>query len=209
MNPLEGRLPLLLEILRKILDALTVRWAKGEVDDAQFVEAVALAVVASRARSRGVGRELARREMEWQLGEPVTDLPPLPATRTEDTPRLVKAVQTVVDDHDPDDPQATDDRLWRLGRSETSKAAQDAAREVAEHDDRVRGWVRDLNADACTLCGWWAREGRVWPADHVMPRHPGCDCFPRVVTVNYTPRVTEKARARSERDRKKAQEAAS
>lgn len=200
-NELELRLPTILAILRRILEALTFRWTNGDVDDRQFIESVALAVAAQRMRAQSIGREIARRQMAEQLGGPVDDLPPLPGSRADGLDRLTKAVSTIVSEHDPEDLETTTDRLDRLGRSETSKAAQDAAREVAEHDDRVRGWVRDLNADACELCTWWWREGRVWPADHVMPRHPGCDCWPRPVTVNYTPRVSPEAQKRSDRDR--------
>ena len=75
-------------------------------------------------------------------------------------------------------------QLDRLARSLVAKAAQ---REVL-HQTRVgaergyvRGWRRDVEPGGCQLCRWWSRDGRVWPAEHTMPTHPGCRCTPTPV----------------------------
>lgn len=70
-------------------------------------------------------------------------------------------------------------QMSRLALNAPLQAAQDA------YDDAIKasgkGWRRQLEADPCQLCRWWWREGRVWPADHAMPTHPGCECVARPV----------------------------
>ncbi|WP_425308422.1 hypothetical protein AADG42_06575 [Ammonicoccus fulvus] len=74
-------------------------------------------------------------------------------------------------------------RLERLGRNEPVQAATNAFHEVMKASTEVAGWVRGLEPDACQLCVWWSRGGRVWPADHPMPRHTGCACHQIPVTT--------------------------
>ena len=208
-NELEKRLPSILAIVLKILQALTVRWTTGEITREEFIESAALAVATSRIRGANVGADVVRRDLEAQLAEPVQIVPPRINSLAE-VPRLKKAVGTIVADVPADAEDEAfqqilarvDMRLERLARAETTDAAQDGAQQALA-DERVQGWVRDLNGEACELCVWWWREGRVWPASHVMPRHTGCECWPRPVTVNYTPRVSPEAQKRSERDRQK------
>lgn len=210
-NELELRLPSILEIVKKILQALTARWTSGEITREEFVTSAALAVVTSRIRGANIGADIVRRDLEAQLAEPVRIVPPS-VNRTADFQRLTKALETIAADvpegADTQDEafqailRRVDMRLERLARAETADAAQDGAQQALT-DDRVQGWVRDRNGAACELCDWWWREGRVWPADHLMPKHVGCECWPRPVTVNYQPRVSPEAQKRSERDRRK------
>ena len=95
----------------------------------------------------------------------------------DDTERLAKAVRTIADDSDAD----TTMQLSRLARSEPLDTAQRVTHEAIGQQAAAGGWVRQLNAGACELCRWWARNGRVWPKDHKFPRHPGCNCQPRIV----------------------------
>lgn len=53
-------------------------------------------------------------------------------------------------------------------------AADETARQMRR--SRARGWTRGIERAACQMCRWWEREGRIWPADHRMPRHTGCRC---------------------------------
>lgn len=67
-------------------------------------------------------------------------------------------------------------RLARLARSVVARAGQDAREQGIRSSPAVEGWTRGLDSKSCELCGWWWREGRVWPKSHHMPRHPGCTC---------------------------------
>lgn len=211
MNELEQRLPTILEIVLAILRTLLGRWVAGEITRAEFVQSAALAVATSRIRGANIGADAVRREIEAQLEEPVRITPPN-LSRDEDTTRLIKAVETIVEGV-PESPDTQDEafqkilddidmRFERLARAETAKAAQDGAQQALA-DERVEGWVRDRNGDACTLCDWWWREGRVWPKTYSMPRHTGCECWPRPVTTRYIQNPTKKGWDRSARDEKK------
>lgn len=67
-------------------------------------------------------------------------------------------------------------RLEQLARGAVARAGQDARGDLVRKSTLVSGWTRGLDSDSCELCGWWWREGRVWPKSHHMPRHPGCTC---------------------------------
>lgn len=73
------------------------------------------------------------------------------------------------------------DRMERVVRGITYKAAAEAYSDGVKRSQLVSGWVRDLEPDACQMCVWWWREGRVWPKEHPMPTHTGCTCSPRPV----------------------------
>ncbi|MFV0432531.1 MAG: hypothetical protein ACK5LO_00905 [Leucobacter sp.] len=70
-------------------------------------------------------------------------------------------------------------KLQRLALNAPLEAAQTTYDHAIEQAGK--GWVRQLEADPCQLCRWWWREGQVWPADHPMPTHPGCECIARPV----------------------------
>lgn len=72
-------------------------------------------------------------------------------------------------------------RIARMARGITYRAAADAYSDGVKKSPRTEGWIRDLEPDACQMCTWWWREGRVWPKDHPMPTHPGCTCAPKPV----------------------------
>lgn len=67
-------------------------------------------------------------------------------------------------------------RLERLSRSVVAEAGQRGRTSALRSSKLVEGWTRGLDSDSCQLCGWWSRDGRVWPKDHHMPTHPGCTC---------------------------------
>lgn len=70
-------------------------------------------------------------------------------------------------------------QLERLSLNVPLEAAQVAYDKAIASSGK--GWVRQLEGDPCQLCRWWWREGQVWPADHPMPTHPGCECVARPV----------------------------
>lgn len=143
-------------------------------------------------------------QIEEQTGVPT---PTTGVTPTDDSERLVKAVNTVLRDTQPIapandaqsaqeqlaasndgqpatvEPDAVQNRLERLARCEPLESAQRATYEAMQAQPMVQGWVRQMDADACQLCQWWWREGRVWPREHPMPRHKGCTCVPRIVAA--------------------------
>lgn len=92
-----------------------------------------------------------------------------------DLHRLHRAVVTATADPDQYDVLM---RLARLARAEYGEAGQRGYQKALQADTRIRGWTRGLEPDACQLCRWWWREGRVWPKGHAMPTHPGCMCTP-------------------------------
>lgn len=89
-------------------------------------------------------------------------------------------------------------RLGRLAGAEPVEATQRSFSGLMGQSEAVQGWTRMLEPDACQLCQWWAREGRIWPADHEMPTHKGCLCTPRpVVTDSVIADVSRSARSAS------------
>lgn len=93
-----------------------------------------------------------------------------------DVRRLQAAVTTALEDND-----RAAMRLERLTRAEVVQSGQQGLQTAMIESPYVVGWQRELEKDACELCQWWAREGRVWPVDHVMPTHKGCACTPSPV----------------------------
>ena len=80
-------------------------------------------------------------------------------------------------------------KLERLSLNAPLEAAQAAYSEAISMSDAT-GWVRQMDADPCQLCRYWWREGRVWPIDHPMPAHSGCECVARPVKTDYQPTPT-------------------
>ena len=97
--------------------------------------------------------------------------------------------------------QTAETRLTRLARSEPMDKAQRGYGEAIRQDSRTEGWKRGLELDACELCTWWDRDGRIWPKDHVMPTHKGCACVPVPVVGQRVQRVGASARWASDERR--------
>lgn len=106
-----------------------------------------------------------------------------PIEHYQDSNRVRKGLETVIGDGiiDPDE---TARRLERLAFAETVESSQRSFGAAMAKAPEVKGWTRGLEPDACQLCNWWSRDGRVWPADHTMPTHKGCTCTP-VPAVEY------------------------
>lgn len=64
----------------------------------------------------------------------------------------------------------------RLALGEVIAVSQKAYAGILEQSSAVEGFKRGLEKDACQLCRWWWREGRVWPKWYTMPTHVGCTC---------------------------------
>ena len=113
----------------------------------------------------------------------------------DDVTRLAKAASTLLVTAEASEvPEAI---VARLARAEPFTAAQEAFTEAVEKSGITKGWIRGLSPGACQLCRWWWRQGRVWPAGHRMPVHPGCTCTPIPVVrddiphTGYTRRMAE------------------
>lgn len=102
-------------------------------------------------------------------------------------PRLRKAMGTIFGRFRHREIDADEGRMQtgRIGHSEPLEAGQQATTEAMTKHPLVQGWVREFDDDPCQLCQWWAREGRIWPADHPMPTHKGCNCSQRIVLAEH------------------------
>lgn len=134
---------------------------------------------------------------------------PQPATGIaprDDTERLAKAVETILDDpgdepkvepvssvdtdsepvSDPGvepEPDPAAKRLERLARAEPLETGQAVTVEIINRIPRVAGWTRVLDADPCERCQRWAEDGRVFPKDAHFKRHLNCNCQQQVVVT--------------------------
>lgn len=73
-------------------------------------------------------------------------------------------------------------RFLRLAEAEIRQAAAEAFDAALKESEAVIGWTRGLEPEACQLCRWWWREGRVWAPEHPFQTHTGCDCSQIPVT---------------------------
>lgn len=187
---------------RRAAERLLAVWDEAEwLDEAAPLMAAILAganVEASAAALLALYGSLA--DATGQLVPPAA-VPP--RSSWTDTGRLQAAVELIHAEADVADPRM---RLERLAHGETSSTAAEAYGDALQADERVSGWVRRVNAGGCQLCSWWARNGRVWPAELTMPRHTGCRCTQTPVVVDQITDVDSRTWARSDRD--KAREAA-
>lgn len=155
-------------------------------------KAVKLAALLNRANAQAVALAdtFTSRQLESLTGRAT---PARGITPTDDSDRLLKSAKTALEDRG-----TAVERVERLARSEPLQTAQTSATEALSGHKQGRGgylgWVRQLNAGACELCTHWERNGRVWPADHWMPRHPNCACVPRIVLSTTKPKTVRKRR---------------
>ena len=183
---------------RKVLRAFDA-FSQGAIERDHFIRIVSNIIVNGNARAYLIGAAIARRTIEDATGE--VDLLPPPAYGTQhlQVAKVEHAIVTILAEEALD----TAMQLERLTTASAATAAADGGSDVVKHSKRVRGWVRALDADACQLCRWWWREGRVWDPTHPMPRHTGCLCQPKPIvktTTNFQSANQAQAR-RDERNR--------
>lgn len=151
------------------------------------------AIELARARGRDIGVLKVRAYLEAVTGEPQTVAPY--SARPGDSARLKRALRTIR-------ASGLDSamQLARLAGNEPVAAANDAAHETMRRSRLVKGWTRGLESDACELCRWWHRDGRVFRTEHPMPRHPGCMCDPvPVLTRTDNAQTARQARDTAQR----------
>lgn len=156
--------------------------AKRSRDDAAL--AIAALINKANAKATSLADYYLAQQVAAAARQPVPTVGLVPV---DDSDRLVKAAHTTlsaidkaVETADP----ATDTpsgRLTRLTRSGPLETAQAATSEAIKRQRLVEGWVRELHQGACEMCVWWWREGRVWPKEHPLQSHKGCQCSQRVV----------------------------
>lgn len=169
-----------------VLAALAAHVA-GQISADVLVSVVAAYLAAGTNGAAALGDVALAAAVTVATGTPAG---PLGITRPADDPeRLARAARTILADLKPDDEASLSRaqmRYQRLVEAEIRQAVADAYDEAVSTSKAVTGWRRGLEPDACQLCRWWARDGRVWPADYPIQRHPGCDCS-QLITTNTEP----------------------
>lgn len=84
--------------------------------------------------------------------------------------RIARAIETILEGGD------VTERLERLARAENIKSAQHGYGAALRDDERVIGWSRGLEPDACELCEHWYEGGKIFPKSAQMATHPNCQC---------------------------------
>lgn len=163
---------------RKVLAAWSL-YGKGYIDRPRF-EQLAAAILGQAGEQAASTADLAVSFEVTRVNKRLEALQGVDAAKKRET--YLDSIRTVLDG-DGDVLM----QLERLSLNAPLDAAQNAY-SAALAGSSAQGWVRQMDADPCQLCRWWWREGRVWPADHAMPHHSGCECVPRVVTVATPPR---------------------
>ena len=160
---------------RQVLAAYRA-FLSGALSRDECVQYIASAIAVSNGQAFALADLAFAAEMMTQLGEaaPVTGV-----TAPDDLDRLTKAATTVLEVADASPvPTAI---IARLARSEPLESAANAYSDSMIRSGKTKGWVRQKSANACQLCEWWWREGRVWPAEHPFQHHKGCTCVPKPV----------------------------
>lgn len=179
----------------KILIQLWQAVEDGQISVADFPEIAAQILAVANEQGRAAAEVAFSGYMSAATGQVTV---PSVAPVVDDTARLTTALQTIV--------ASDQDTLMQLARIATAEPLEAAARRFSESvttDKRVKGWVRQLEPNACELCVWWWREGRVWPKNHPFPTHKGCTCHPlptvagEIPSTMYTRKI-ERARQAAE-----------
>lgn len=163
---------------QKILTQLWTAVESGRLPARDFPDVAAQVLAVANERGRAAAEIALNGYMTAATGQvtfPVQFVP------VDDTARLTKAMNTIL--------AAEQDTVMQIARIALVEPLEAAARRfsdgVARHP-KAHGWVRQLEPDACQLCVWWWREGRIWPKEHRMPTHKGCTCNPLPTTVEGT-----------------------
>lgn len=160
-------------VTAQVLAALAL-YEAGKMTADALTAVVAAYIAAGNSAAAALADLALAAAVTVQTGAPAA---PLGITRPADDPeRLTRAANTLLGS------SATAARWQRLAEAEIKEAATRAYSEGAKRSPRVTGWTRGLKADACQLCRWWSRDGRVWDADHPMPTHKGCTCSQLITT---------------------------
>ena len=191
----------------KILLQLWAAVERGDLPSADFPEVASQILAVANERGRAAAELALNGYLTAATG--VVQAPRV-LPLVDDRARLLKAFGTILATE-----QGTamvlaneDGMAMRLARIAVAEPLEAAVRRFSEgisQHPKVTGWVRQLEPDACQLCVWWWREGRIWPKDHPFQHHKGCTCNPLPTMVStehdistaYT-RKLERAKAAAE-----------
>jgi hypothetical protein len=181
----------------KIILQLWAAVERGDLPVSDFPEVAAQIIAVANAQGRAAAEVALAGYLTAATGTVIT-VATFPVV--DDTPRLVKALLTILG-------SALDTvmQLTRIATAEPLEAAANRFSEAMAEQPMVTGWVRQLEPDACQLCVWWWREGRVWPKDHPMPTHKGCTCHPlptvavEIQSTGYTRKLARAAAGNGEK----------
>lgn len=120
--------------------------------------------------------------------------PTVGVTPTDDLDRLTKAADTTLTVAETS--AVSEAIVARLARCEPLESAANAYSDAMIRSGKTKGWVRQKSANACQLCTWWWREGRIWPAEHPFQHHKGCTCTPKPVIAEGIRETWKTARAK-------------
>ncbi len=156
--------------------ALELWWKVDELGDELFAAALAatIAIYNGRANSLAAVAFAAQASIAADAAVAVEPIP-----FHDDTNRLAKAATTVLSTARAS--EVPDDIIARLGRAEPLTTAARTYTTAMASSPRVDGWTRQLDADPCELCRFWAANGRVFNKKHEFRTHVGCVCVPRPV----------------------------
>lgn len=159
------------------VQAVYAAYLSGRLSAQEVIALMAAAIAQANSRAYALADVAVAASVMLGTTEAVSVVGVLPPA--DDATRLLKAATTVLDVAEASSvPEAI---VSRLARSEPLESGTRAFGEAMARQPLVEGWVRQLDADPCQLCQWWGREGRIWPKDHPMPRHKGCECVQRPV----------------------------
>lgn len=176
MNRLEEELN---RLSSEQVERVRTAWAsftEGLLVVEEFLQIVSAMILTGNATGYALGATVARSVIEAEVGD--VELTPVRQDLHHlDEDRIVTALETILDAEEQD----TEMQLERLADNEPKQAATDGSQDVIRSSDRVVGWVRDINADACELCFWLRKEhlrpgGYIYPPEKPMHKHVGCTC---------------------------------
>ncbi|UYG15634.1 hypothetical protein BRM3_08220 [Brachybacterium huguangmaarense] len=146
------------------------KYVSGQIDLEIAIDGLEVVVRTSNARGLNLG-EAACRELLISLGDDTSVVTGEAYSHVHDAERIQKATRTALAEQG-----SAVMAAGRLARSEAIEAAQSAFSRTMQTSRRVKGWKRGMEPDACELCTWWWREGRVWPKGYSLQTHKGCTC---------------------------------
>lgn len=174
---------------------IVAKFLAGDFTEDQVIKLLAFHMGSANSAAMALADMAIAAEVSLETGVPVGATGAAPPATQQQT--LRKAVATLIAAGDVAD---NVERFAQVARNQVAQAAQDGTAH-AIRTGPARGWIRDTGGKCCQLCEWWAREGRVWPAKHPMPTHPGCVCRQRPVTAEgitetgYTRRLAARMNA--------------
>lgn len=146
---------------------------EGRLSRPAFVELTAVTIARGNARAVALADMALAATISVELGRVVLPIGLAPA---DDLPRLRKAAGTVAD-------AGTVGRVGRLARSEPLATAARAFGAAMRRSRHVKGWHRQVSANACTVCVDLARGGP-FPTDVAMAGHKNCSCTAAPVVIH-------------------------